>query len=173
MIKVLLLVVSLLSSYAHAGNIPLVYQLFGPAQGAGVYSAAYGQPCCGHWQFATGVSSTSKTFMFGSFGGMRKFHWVRALAVWVPGSPSNCMRFVYWYAAPGQYDGVIHHLKQMCGYELPSQGYGLVPQGVDLTAEVNAFIDSKTDVYIGYQTWDDGSPFQIWEVRLEMFQKDD
>lgn len=156
--------VVILAASARAYNLPLVYQLFGPAQGAGVYTAAHGPD----WQHPTGVTSTSKTFLFGYAGGTQKYLWVRALAVWTPVSPNNCFRIVYWYADYA--DGAARHeLGRFCGSESP-WGLGLIPQGIDLTTQINALVDQKRDVYIAYQLSGDSTPLSIWEVRLEMFQ---
>src|SRR5574341_106537 len=111
------------SGVCWAGNIPLAYQLFGPAQGEGTYSAAYNQWWGGEWRFATGVSSTSKTFLFGSFGGMKKFHWVRGLVVWQPNGPWSCVAFVWWHAGAAKWEGVKpKFLGYFCGNDLPQHG---------------------------------------------------
>jgi hypothetical protein len=65
--------------------------------------------------------------------------------------------------------GQKHSMGHFCGYELASQGEGLVPQGLDLTAQFNKLVKEHRDVYVGYRTWDNGTKFEIWEVRLEMF----
>lgn len=150
-----------------ANTLSLTYQLFGPAQGAGVYQDSFGESCCAQWQSPTAFTSSTKTFMF-SDADQRDFRWVRGLAVWIPGGPWNCMQFFYRYADWVD-AGKDHPMGQFCGYEVRGEGTMLVPQGIDLTKAFNKLVKEHRDVYVGYKTWDNGSTFYIWEVRLEMF----
>ena len=152
------------------------YQLFGPAQGAGVYTGAFGTSCCAEWVSPTAFTSSTKTFLFDDLN-KKPFRWVRGLVIWVPGGPWNCIQFFYRYMdwADG---GVDHPMGFFCGINLvprPTDNQfepwlNLVPQGLDLTVEFNKLVAEHRNIFVGYKTWDNGTRFHIWEVRLEVFE---
>ena len=146
-----------------SAQLPVTYQLFGPAQHDGREFNTYGT----EWAFiGDALTASTKTFPFSK--GMPKVDSACWKFIWTPNHSSARARLFHADNGPGNITQI--------GDELVSSGqqYAIV-YTLDFTSVFNALIDSAVDKQIGFQMKDSlccgNNASAIYESRLLIIYK--